>query len=142
MRLKKDGTPAKKPGRKPGPPKPPGPGKYGLRPHVWVTGPDPFKHDMYHPWQLAKAQANFREEGWTITFDEYYNIWKDYWHQRGRKGDDYCLTRITASLPWTLSNVEIITRREFLQRQGLIRKGATYKKRKPKGSYSKMKKGN
>jgi len=131
-KLKKDGTPAKKPGRKPGPPKPKGPGRSGPRPHVWLTGPDQFKHDMYHPWQMAKAQANFREEGWTITFDEYYNIWKDHWHQRGRLGDDLCMTRITASQAWTLSNVEIVTRREHLQRQGVVRQGMTYKPRKPK----------
>ena len=152
MRLKKDGTPAKKPGRKPDPAKAkkPGPGRYGPRPHVWVVGPDEFKHDMYHPWQASKAQAVFRDEIWDLTFEEYFELWKDLWTQRGRGKDDYCQSRTDPNGPWNKENMVIITRKQHLDNQrtnranGIFKKG-TGRPGRPAGSvkavtYTKVKK--
>ena len=121
---KKDGTLKKKPGPKPDPAKAKKPSTFVRdvpRPQVWITGPDEFKHSMYHPWQMSKAQAKFREEDWELTFEQYYDLWKDYWHQRGRQADDYCMTRDDVSGAWSVDNIRIITRRKHLEEQGLIR---------------------
>lgn len=92
-------------------------GKRGPRPQVWVTGPDEYKHDMYHPWQLSSAQARFRNEGWDLTFQEYYTIWAPHWPNRGRKSHNVCMTRKDWDDAWTWDNVEIVSRQEHLQRQ-------------------------
>ena len=128
MPLKKDGTPMKKRGRprtrpeyvRRGRPK-------GPRPELWVTGPDELKHSMYHPWQMAKAQAKFRDEGWDLDFEDYYEIWKDIWDQRGRGSDDLCMTRIDSSGPWSKANTEIVVRIEHLRRQNAMRTTPVYK---------------
>ncbi|CAB4154829.1 hypothetical protein UFOVP647_32 [uncultured Caudovirales phage] len=121
--LRKNGTPARKPGVAPDPSRPPkskapkGFGKGVARPHVWIVGQDHYKHQMYHPWQLAKAQANFRKEEWDLSFEDYYQIWNGLWDQRGRLSDDLCMTRIDYEGPWIKTNITIITRREHCQKQ-------------------------
>jgi len=90
-----------------------------LRPHVWIVGPDEYKHSMYMPWQKAKAQANFRGEGWELEFEDFFNIWNGYWDQRGRASEDLCLTRIDPELAWSWANCELIVRAEHLRRQNL-----------------------
>lgn len=129
MRLKKDGTPAKKPGRKPDPNKVKkvGPGRYGPRPHVWVCGPDEYKHSMYMPWMRAKAQANFRNEGWDLTFEQFYELWKNDWSNRGRQPDNMCMTRDDYAGAWCLDNVRVVTRREHLQKQQGARRDPYFK---------------
>lgn len=121
MRLKKDGTPAKKPGKKPDPTKPPKrPSTFVkgvVRPHVWIVGPDAYKHQMYQPWLVAKAQANFRDEEWALPFEDYYEAWNGLWDQRGRLSDDLCMTRIDYEGAWEKSNIEIITRKQHCSKQ-------------------------
>lgn len=91
------------------------------RPHVWRSGPDPVEHDIYNTWATSRAQAHFRNEGWELTFAEYLKIWKPYWSQRGRAGDDLCLARIIYSKPWAVGNVELITRAENVRRHAQFR---------------------
>lgn len=101
-----------------------------LRPHVWRCGPDKFKHDMYMPWMRAKAQANFRGEGWDIPFENFYQIWKDYWHVRGTGGQDYCMTRLDNEKPWAVDNVRLVTRQEQMAARNSKRKGVKLGPRK------------
>lgn len=91
------------------------------RPHQWCTGPDPFKHSMYWPFQAHQAQAKFRGDEHTLTFEEFFEIWKNDWHNRGRQADNMCLTRIDHGGPWSKDNVELVTRQEHLERQGFYR---------------------
>jgi hypothetical protein len=113
--------------------------KGGPRPHTWITGPDEEKHDMYHPWQLVKAQAKFRGEDFNLTFEDFYELWEGYWKFRGRDPEDLCMTRKDSSQAWSRANCSIITRREHLQNQGFSRKNE-YRKynRKTPVVYSKM----
>lgn len=92
------------------------------RPERWISGTDPARHEKYDPYLKAKAQANFRGEGWDMTFDEFEQLWGDLWYNRGRDADNNCMTRIDWNAPWTFDNCEIITRLEQLQRQGQSRK--------------------
>lgn len=121
-KIKKDGTPAKRPGRKPGPEKPKSTfDKRAPRPQVWKTGPSQTKHVMYMPYLRSKAQANFRGEEWNMSFDDFYSVWDGKWDQRGRKGHNLCMTRVDETQAWTTSNVELITRKQHMVRQGSIR---------------------
>ena len=106
-----------------------GPGK--LRPHVWRSGPNEYKHSMYVPWMLSRAQANFRQEAWTLTFEEYFELWQDLWPKRGRKSEEYCMTRQDCELGWTKENSLIILRKDHLAEQARLRTGKKYP-RKPK----------
>jgi hypothetical protein len=119
--FKKDGTPAKKPGKKPSPDSKPfelkGFGKGKLRPHVWKCGPDEYKHQMYTPWMMARAQANFRKEEWNLSFEEYFDAWDNLWDQRGRLSEQLCMTRIDYFGAWEKNNIEIITRKEHCSKQ-------------------------
>lgn len=100
------------------------------RPHTWKSGADEFRHSMYTPWQKARAQANFRDEEWELTFDEFYDLWKDHWLNRGRKPDDYCMTRTDASKPWKHDNIIVLTRHDQLIRTRSSRKPKVGRKRK------------
>ena len=129
--IKKDGTPKQKPGRKPVPKVKSTWVRAAPRPEVWIIGPDEDRHRMYHPWQVAKAQANFRGEVFELEFEEYYQLWRDDWDNRGRQPDNVCMTRCDKDGAWSVDNVVIITRKEHLQEQGQSRRGfkKTYKPR-------------
>jgi hypothetical protein len=134
--IKKDGTPKLKPGRKPIPREPSTFIRRAPRPHIWKCGPDADRHRMYQPWLCSKAQANFRQEEWTLTFEEYYELWREDWDNRGRMPENMCMTRKDKEGAWEVDNVHIITRKEHLIEQGRARTGQrmTYNPR-----YSKMK---
>ena len=95
----------------------------GPKPHRWLVGPDPERHARHQPWHKARSQANFRGEIWQLTFDEWLNIWGNKWSQRGRASQDYCMVMIDRDLGWVLGNVEVIKRREHLQRMAQERRG-------------------
>jgi hypothetical protein len=94
----------------------------GLRPLVWKSGPDPRRHDQYRTWLQAQAQATYRGEGWDLTFDQYVELWDPYWHQRGRDGDSYSMSRLDRTLPWSRDNCYMATRAELNRRQAQTRR--------------------
>lgn len=71
------------------------------------------KHRAY---LVHQAQARFRGEDHELTEQEYFDLWRDYWPERGRRADQYTLTRCDPELPWRRDNVEIVTRKEQLTR--------------------------
>ena len=89
----------------------------GIRPHQWKMGPDPKIQDMYYAWMKRKAQAKFRKEEWELQWEDFYELWKDCWHLKGRLADDVCMTRDDIEKPWSKENTIIISRREHLKRQ-------------------------
>lgn len=94
------------------------------RPHLWISGTDPIRHAQYRAWQAHKAQCQFRQEAFDLTFEEYEQLWAGEWANRGRSVDSMCMTRSDTSGAWTKKNVELITRREHYKRQGHARKQA------------------
>jgi len=90
-------------------------GKPGPRPHTWkVQGDVP--HTQYVAWQRMRAQAHYRGEAWTLTFDEFQSIWTPYWHLRGRSNTSYCLTREDPNGAWDKTNTICIPRLDQLRR--------------------------
>ena len=91
------------------------------RPHLWISGPDPVRHEKFRVWHQQRNQALFRGEGWHIDFDTWVRIWGDAWHSRGRERGCRCMTRLDWEQPWSETNVEIVTREDHAQRQGHAR---------------------
>lgn len=81
------------PGRKPGP-----------FPGMWKTGKDPKKHEYYQVYMQHRNQANYREETYELSFEQFLKLWGDKIEQRGRKTGQYSLSRIDKTLPWNIGN--------------------------------------
>ena len=61
-------------------------------PHMWKTGPCERTHKQYVVFAQQKNQANWRNEDWQLTFQEWQTVWEPKWDTgRGRSGDCYCL---------------------------------------------------
>jgi len=92
-----------------------GPGKRGRNPdpESWQTGPCRIAHDKHYGYLKHKAQANYRNEEYTLTLEEWQTMWSDEdWFARGRRADNMCMQQITPGEGWHLSNVEVVSRRK------------------------------
>jgi hypothetical protein len=86
----------------------------GPRPWTWrVQGEIP--HQQSLAFQRQRAQAKFRGEYWSMSFEQFQYLWQDLWHLRGKQSQSLCMTRIDPELDWSLDNCVICTRREYLQ---------------------------
>lgn len=59
-----------------------------------------------------RSQAKFRNESWTLTWEEYCLFWptEQLFNQRGRLDHELVLTRKDPNLAWSIDNCHIITR--------------------------------
>ena len=82
----------------------------GQAPWAWKYK-DPFDHVRHRAFAQARAQANFRNEGWEITIEQWFELWPmDKWVLRGRGTNDLCMVRIDRDRPFSVDNVKLITR--------------------------------
>jgi len=105
------------------------PGKPGPRPNAWITGPDPVRHKRYIAFLRQKAQANFRDEGWNFTFDEWLAVWGENIVYRGRQRGTMTMVRVDYKQPWSKTNSRIVDRREHSR----VQQAVTVAKRKQNG---------
>lgn len=78
---------------------------------------DEVEHAKHWAFLRQKAQANFRQEGWDMTMEEFFEMWRDdLWANRGRGADKYCMVRVDVEKPWSLDNCIIILRYQQLVR--------------------------
>lgn len=54
--------------------------------------------------------AKEREIPFEMTFDEWWTIWKDYFHMRGRGANDLCMARKGDEGPYAVGNVYLTTK--------------------------------
>lgn len=99
----------------------------GPRPNAWKV-PGEIPHQQHVAWHRMRAQAIYRKEAWNLSFEEFQEIWKDHWHQRGRGADNYCLTRADDTQPWDRNNCICVQRIVHLRR---------HRNRQANGYYSK-----
>jgi hypothetical protein len=86
-------------------------------PETWISGPDPIEHEKYYAWLKHRAQAKFRNEEHTLTWEDWQTLWPtDLFLKRGRGVDDLCVSIVNLEHGWHIWNVTICTRREHLQR--------------------------
>lgn len=85
------------------------------RPHQWLSGPDEFTHEKFYAWHKHRAQANFRDEEYYLTFEDWQQLWPDdKFQNRGRDKDSFVLTRIDRDGPWSIANCHVMLRHEVL----------------------------
>lgn len=102
-------------------PRDPRPNTRKPRPHTWMYQ-DPVEHQMHTSFLRARSQAGYRFEPWELTIEQFMDIWRDHWHQRGKASQDLCMTRIDPELSWNINNVELLTRRQQVWRVSQYRK--------------------
>ena len=56
-----------------------------------------------------KATAKYRGIDFKFTFEEWCEMWKPYWHNRGRKPNQYVMSRKGDVGPYSKDNCRIIT---------------------------------
>ena len=77
-----------------------------------------FERARHIPFLRARAQANFREEGWTLTFEQFCNIWTDeFWARRGKAVNSLVMTRLRKERPWSATNVKLSIRGTHLKKE-------------------------
>lgn len=95
------------------------------RPGPYLEGrkfQDLIDHERHIQYCRRKAQANFRNEGWDMTIEEYFELWtRELWPQRGRKRDDLVMIRRDVEKPWSRENCCIVTRYQQLCRYKTMR---------------------
>lgn len=62
----------------------------------------------------AVCQARYRGEAWSLTREEYFHIWGEYWPLRGRSVNDYCMIMRNPKIGWTADNAMIVKRKDFI----------------------------
>jgi hypothetical protein len=97
--------------------------KKGTYPHTWLSGPDEVDHKLYVDCLRARAQANFRGEGWEISEKDYIAIWRqdDRYKSKGRGTGSLCMIRIDLEKPWRMDNVMILERVKHFRKCGTER---------------------
>ena len=85
----------------------------GERPHTWIVGTDPVRHQQYTAWHRARAQAHYRRELWSITFDQWVKLWAGNWHRRGRHKHCLMLMKRRWKEPWSTRNAHLVNRDQF-----------------------------
>jgi len=80
--------------------------------------PDQEKRNRYYAYLKHKSQAKYRGETYLLTKEDWFDLWPtELFEQRGRGSQNLCLSRIDPFGDWTVSNVHIITREEFLKKK-------------------------
>ena len=120
-----------------------GQGRSAPRPNSWKYE-DMFDRIRHVPYLRQKAQCKFRGEAFELTFENFCTLWdtEEKWCARGRNRADLVLTRIDIQGPWSMTNVEIITRGEQLTRSGFLRRGSNYNIPNKKGTAKNAKQDN
>lgn len=79
--------------------------------------PDATRHDQHWAWLRKKAQAHFRGESWSLTIEQWFELWdkSDQWDNRGRHKDSSAMFMRDPKLGWHVDNVEIVNRSDRLK---------------------------
>lgn len=78
----------------------------------WITGPDPLHHEMYVAYGYKRQSCLRRGEAWSLTWEQYRDLWLPLWDQRGTEKHSLCMARCDVIGEWEIRNVELITRKE------------------------------
>lgn len=86
-------------------------------PEKWKTGPDPLTREKYYAYLKHRAQANYRNEDYSLSWEDWHAMWDDAsFLQRGRSSHSLCIAMKDRELGWHAYNVEIVNRSEALSR--------------------------
>lgn len=107
-------------GPKPGTPSPlkgrPSPLRGRQLPHVWRSGPDPDHHRLWRKFLVARNQARYWQQEWSVTWEVYRDLMLPHVNNMGRKKTSWNLTRIRAGA-WSNDNVMAEQRQNILEQK-------------------------
>jgi hypothetical protein len=102
-KIKRTGGPAK------GTPSPlkgrPSPLRGRQFPHLWTSGPDPDHHRLWRKFLVARNQARYWRQAWSVSWETYRDLLLPHRNNLGRGRDAWNLIRRDRNLPWTEDNV-------------------------------------
>jgi hypothetical protein len=100
-------------------------------PSTWKTGPDPKIRQLRQRWSRAQAQARYFCQEWTITWEDYLDLYKTapgVWG--GRTSDVLHLSRVDRLQGWHIWNVRLQNRGESMRRsKARLANGALIKRK-------------
>ena len=103
------------------------------RPGGWVEK-DPVQHEKYIPYLRARSQAAYRNESWTLTWEEFKILWPNQlWEMRGRKTNSMVMMRVVPELGWHLDNIIVLARGDQLRIK--IQQGVENRRKQREDSY-------
>lgn len=87
--------------------------------------------DPYKRFVLHRARAVRHGIPFTLTFEQWWELWKPHYHQRGRRRGNKVMCRYLDAGGYTLGNVAIKTVRENAQERELVRRLKTSMWKRP-----------
>lgn len=87
----------------------------GPQPARWKTGPDPWVRRLRRKWLLAKNQAHYWGQRWTITWPYFLKFMREQ-YSHGRQLDAPNLARINKRKGWTPKNIQLMRRSDAMRR--------------------------
>jgi hypothetical protein len=84
------------------------------------------ENEMRTGYNRMKAQCKFRKEPFYITWEQFQDLWKGNWHNRGHALTCMCLSRKDDALPWNIENTQLIYREDW-HRKRFGKERAPYK---------------
>ena len=107
----------------------------GPQPQRWKTGPDPWVRQLRRKWLLAKNQARYFCQRWTITWPYFLDFMQKQ-HTHGRRPDSINLARINKRRGWTPNNIQLMQRSAAMRRPKAKDRKGNIIKRKRKNDHS------
>lgn len=104
------GTPSPLKGR-------PSPLRGRIYPHLWTSGPDPDHHRLWRKFLLAKNQAKYWRQEWTVSWETYRDLMLPHVNNIGRGLESWNLVRKDRNLPWTELNVMVAQRKTVVEQK-------------------------
>ena len=79
---------------------------------------DDLLHDQHWAWLRKKAQATFRGEEWTLSIEEWFDLWakSGQWENRGRHPHASAVFMTDPEKGWHAWNVAVCDRTEMLSK--------------------------
>tara|TARA_R100000734_G_C3312426_1_gene103458 strand:- start:338 stop:667 length:330 start_codon:yes stop_codon:yes gene_type:complete len=78
--------------------------------------PTDYLRNKYYAYLKHRAQARHRREDYTLTWDDWHEIWcEEAWAQRGRGAHAQVLGRLDWDIGWHSTNVCVMSRREHFE---------------------------
>lgn len=85
-------------------------------PSKWKTGPCLLTREKYYAWLKHKSQANYRDEDYSLTWEQWQTLWPNHlWEKRGKTSDSVILGRVDWSQGWHNHNVQVMDRRRHFE---------------------------
>jgi hypothetical protein len=91
-------------------------------PNEWASGPDLFLHALWRKFLVARNQARYWGQDWTLTWEEFCALFKGIGlDQLGNGRDCKNIARIDWQKGWESGNVELASREDLFSRPKMPR---------------------